>query len=107
VTKSEFTISDSLSFEESVKLFKGWGFQVEPDPRPEQVTLIIDAPDHRTYSVHLASMLPQMVAIALRVRMQNGAMYEASHPLRQIGQWALSSTATPLPIGNAPWCSSK
>ena len=107
MTESELPLFSSLSFEDAVRLFKSWGFQVEPGPRPEEVTLIIDAPDHRTYGVHPARMLPQMAAIALRVRMQNGTMYEASHQLRQIGQWALNSTTTPLPIGNAPWCSSK
>ena len=107
MTKPESPLFSSLSFEDAVRLFKSWGFQVEPGPRPEEVTLIIDAPDYRMYGVHPARMLPQMAAIALRVRMQNGTMYEASHQLRQIGQWALSSTATSPPIGNALWCSSK
>jgi hypothetical protein len=64
---------NSLSLEDAVQLFKQWGFQVEPGPRPEEVTLIIDAPDHRTYSVHPASMLPHMAAVALRVRQQQVA----------------------------------
>lgn len=90
----------SLSFEDAVKLFKSWGFQVEPGPQLEDVTLIIESPDHRTYSVHPVSMLPQMAAVALRVRMQNGAMYEASRRLGQIGQQALNSATMPLPVEN-------
>jgi hypothetical protein len=70
---SDSALLDSLSLEDAVQLFKQWGFQVEPGPRPEEVTLIIDAPDHRTYSVHPADMLPRMSAVALRVRRQQTA----------------------------------
>jgi len=94
---------NGLSFEEAVRLFKGWGFQVELGPGPEEVTLILDEPDHRTYSVHPTSLLPQMAAVALRVRLMNGAMYEASSLLRQAGQEGLNSTIAPLPTGNASW----
>jgi hypothetical protein len=62
------------SFEDAVKLFKQWGFQVEPGPRPEQVTLILEGPDYRTYSVYEARMLPQIASVALRVRWQNGSL---------------------------------
>jgi hypothetical protein len=62
------------SFENAVKLFKLWGFQVEPGPQPEEVTLILEGSDHRTYTVYKASMLPQIAAIALRIRWQNGTM---------------------------------
>jgi hypothetical protein len=62
------------SFEDAVKLFKQWGFQVEPGPQPEQITLILEGPDYRTYSVYEAHMLPQVAAVALRVRWQNGSM---------------------------------
>lgn len=62
------------SFEDAVKLFKQWGFQVEPGPRPEQVTLILEGPDYRTYSVYEAHMLPQIASVALRVRWQNGSL---------------------------------
>jgi hypothetical protein len=41
-----------LSFEDAVRLFKQWGFQVEPGPRPEEVTLILEGPGHRTYAVY-------------------------------------------------------
>jgi hypothetical protein len=57
-----------LSFEEAVRLFKEWGFRVEPGPQPDEVTLIIDAPDHRDYSVHPAALLPEIAAVALGVR---------------------------------------
>ena len=63
-----------LSFEDAVRLFKLWGFQVEPGPRPEEVTLILEEPDHRTYAVYQAEMLPQIAAVALQVRWRNGAM---------------------------------
>jgi len=85
VLKGELLQLSSLSFEEAVRLFKSWGFQVEPGPRPEEVSLIIEAPDHRTYCVYPASQLPQLAAVALRVRMQNGEMYEASYKLRLMG----------------------
>ncbi len=70
---SDSATFNSLSLEDAVQLFKQWGFQVEPGPRPEEVTLIIDAPDHRTYCVHPANMLPHMAAVALRVRRQQQA----------------------------------
>lgn len=66
---------DSLSFEDAVRLFKEWGFVVEPGPMPEEVTLIIDAPDHRTYCVYEAQMLPQIAAAALRVRLKTGRLF--------------------------------
>jgi hypothetical protein len=101
VTKPELPLFSSLSFEDAVRLFKGWGFQVEPGPSPEEVTLILDAPDHRTYCVHPASILTQMAAVALRVRFLNGAMYEASSKPRQVVQGGLGSTIAPLSTGNA------
>jgi hypothetical protein len=102
VTKPELPMFSSLSFEDAVRLFKSWGFQVEPGPRPEEVTLILDAPDHRTYGVHPASILPQLAAAALRVRFLNGAMYQASSKLRQACQRGLDGTVATLPTGNAP-----
>jgi hypothetical protein len=57
-----------MSFEEAVRLFKAWGFRVEPGPQPDEVTLIIDAPDHRNYSVYPADQLPAVAAVALGVR---------------------------------------
>lgn len=64
----------ALSFEDAVKLFKQWGFVVEPGPLFDEVSLIIDEPDHRTYCVYKAEILPQIAAVALRVRWQNGAL---------------------------------
>lgn len=64
----------SLSFEEAVRLFKQWGFQVEPGPRPEEVTLILEGPDYRTVSMFDAHMLAEIAAAILRVRWQNGAL---------------------------------
>jgi len=65
---------ESLSFEDAVRLFKQWGFQVEPGPRPEEVTLIVEGPDYRTCSVQDARALPAMAAVALRLRWQNGLL---------------------------------
>jgi hypothetical protein len=101
VIEPELPPFSSLSFEDAVRLFKSWGFQVEPGPSLEEVTLILDTPDHRTYCVHPASSLPQMAAVALRVRFLNGAMYEASSRLRQASQRGLGSAIAPLPTGNA------
>jgi hypothetical protein len=60
--------ANPMSFEEAVRLFEAWGFRVEPGPQPDEVTLIIDAPDSRTYCVHPAHMLPEIAAVALAVR---------------------------------------
>ncbi len=65
---------DSLSFEDAVRLFSRWGFQVEPGPRPDQVTLITREPDCRTYCVCPADQLTELAATALRVRYSNGAL---------------------------------
>jgi hypothetical protein len=67
----------TVSFEEAVRLFKEWGFQVEPGPRPGEVTLIIEAPDYRCCTVYDAGMLPQIATVALEVRWQNGSMAAA------------------------------
>ena len=78
-----------LSFEGAVRLFKQWGFQVEPGPRPEEVTLILEGPSHRTYAVYEASLLPQIAAVALDIRWQNrakaltGRVDEMSHSVYQ------------------------
>ena len=57
-----------MSFEEAVRLFEAWGFRVEPGPQPDEVTLIIDAPDHRNYSVYPVDQLSAVAAVALGVR---------------------------------------
>jgi hypothetical protein len=66
---------DSVSFEEAIRLFKEWGFLVEPGPQPGDVTLILEGPDYRTYSVHPASELAQMATVALRIRQRNGTRF--------------------------------
>ena len=73
----ESTMFKSLPFEDAVKLFMAWGLQVEPGPRPDEVTVIIDAPDHRTYAVYPANSFAQVAAVVLRVRWQNGALSTA------------------------------
>ncbi len=93
MTNSPSHLFSSLSFEEAVGLFKDWGFLVEPGPRPEEVTLIVEAPDHRTFGVYPAALLPHLAAVSLRIRWQNGAMYEASSLLRQERQPALGVKA--------------
>jgi len=70
------------SFEEAVRLFQQWGFRVEPGPQAEEVTLIIDAPDHRNYSVHPAAMLPPKAAVALSVRQRRPAACKARQARR-------------------------
>lgn len=68
----------SISFEDAVRLFLRWGFQVEPGPRPDQVTLILQGPDHRTYCVYPAGLLTELAATALRVRYCSGALSNAA-----------------------------
>jgi 4-hydroxyphenylpyruvate dioxygenase-like putative hemolysin len=68
----------TLTFERAVRLFRQWGFQVEKGPRPKEVTLILQGPDHRSCYVYEMDHLPQIAAVALRVRMANGASEEPS-----------------------------
>jgi hypothetical protein len=68
----------NLSFESAVRLFQEWGFRVEKGPRPKEVTLILQGPDHRSCYVYKMDQLPQVAAFALRVRMANGASEERS-----------------------------
>ena len=71
-----------LSFEDAVRLFKGWGFQVEPGPHPEEVTLILQGDNYRTYAVHPAKMLPEIAKVALHIRWRNGTMLRDTENLR-------------------------
>jgi hypothetical protein len=57
-----------ISFEQAVGLFKEWGFVVEPGPGAGEVSLIIETPDHKTYCVYEASLLPEIAATILEVR---------------------------------------
>jgi hypothetical protein len=65
---------ETLSFEEAVRLFKEWGFLVEPGPRPEEVTLVIEGAAHRSYHVFEAAELPRLAAVILRTRWRAGAI---------------------------------
>ena len=65
---------ETLSFEKAIRLFKGWGFMVEPGPGTEEVTLVLEKPAHRSYYVYKAAQLPQLAAAALGVRWRTGAL---------------------------------
>ncbi len=65
---------DDLSFEQAVRLFKEWGFLVEQGPGPEEVTLILQGPTHRSYHVFEAVLLPKLAEAALQVRWCNGVI---------------------------------
>ena len=65
---------ESLSFEEAIRLFKQWGFQVEPGPRPEEITLILEGPDYRTCSVYNAHALSEIAAVVLSVRWRDATL---------------------------------
>jgi hypothetical protein len=65
---------EKLSFEEAVQLFKEWGFLVQPGPRTEEVTLILEGPTHRSYYVCEPEQLAEMAVAILRQRLSNGAM---------------------------------
>ena len=66
------------SFERAVRLFLQWGFLVERGPRHREVTLILEGPDYRSCYVYDVDRLPQIAAVALRVRLANGASEERS-----------------------------
>jgi hypothetical protein len=65
---------ETLSFEKAIRLFKGWGFLVEPGPGTEEITLVLERPAYRSYYVYTAGQLPQVAAAALRVRWRTGAL---------------------------------
>ena len=70
---------ESLSLEDAIRLFRSWGFQVEPGPRPEDITVILKGPDYRTVSVYDAWMLPSIAALVLRMRWQNGMLSQQAY----------------------------
>ena len=74
--------AEPLSFEQAVALFKSWGFVVEPGPQPGEVSLIIQSPDHQNTSVYPAAMLPQIAAVALRVRQRRIMAEQIQHVVR-------------------------
>lgn len=64
-------MSTPLTFEEAVHLFEQWGFQVEPGPGEDEVTLILETPESCTHAVQPRRMLPQIAAVSLAVRWEN------------------------------------
>ena len=65
---------ETLSFEKAIRLFKGWGFLVEPGPGTEEVTLVLERPTHRSYYVYKAAQLRQIAGAALGVGWRVGAL---------------------------------
>ncbi len=65
---------EKLSFEKAVQLFKDWGFLVERGPRPGELTLILEGPNHRSCCVCQPEQLMEMAATILRVRWRTGAI---------------------------------
>ncbi len=63
-----------LPCEEAIQLFKGWGFLVEQGPGPEEVTLILQGPDHQSYYVCELGKLSEMAEAVLRVRRHTGVI---------------------------------
>ena len=98
----ESTMFSSLLFEDAIRLFLAWGFQVEPGPRPDEVTLIIDAPDYRAYAVHPANLFAQVAAVTLRVRWRNGAIFSVTGKQRKEKAKGLDLTTIPSPFRTWP-----
>jgi len=65
---------EALSFEKAIRLFKAWGFLVEPGPGTEEVTLVLEGLTHRSSYVFKAGQLPQIAAAALRLRWRSGVL---------------------------------
>jgi hypothetical protein len=65
---------ETLSFEKAIRLFKGWGFLVEPGPGTEEITLVLERLAHRSYYVYRRAQLPQIATAALRVRWRTGVL---------------------------------
>ena len=65
---------EKLSLEKAVQLFEEWGFLVQQGPRTEEVTLIVEGPNNRSYCVCQPEELPEMAAAVLRQRLCTGAL---------------------------------
>ncbi len=91
-----------LPFEEAIKLFMAWGFQMEPGPRPDEVTLIFDAPDYRAYAVHPANLFAQVAAVTLRVRWRDGDRFSVTGDQRMDNMGGLDLTTIPSPFRTWP-----
>jgi len=96
------TMFSFLPFEDAIKLFMAWGFQVEPGPRPDEVTLIIDALDYPTYTMLPADLFAQVAAVTLRIRWCNGAMFSISGTQRREKAEGLDLTTIPSPFRTWP-----
>lgn len=80
--------TNQLTFEQAVSLCQSWGFIVEPGPQHDEVSLIIDAPDHRNYSVYEAEMLPEIVATMQEVRSRNLSLNSAGNLFAKVNTTA-------------------
>lgn len=82
-----------------------WGLQVEPGPRPEEVTLNLQGPNTQTISVHDAHMLPEMTAVGLRACWQNRVLMrqpEQTRPTRYAVKRELAHHALLMVLGRRP-----
>ena len=61
-----------LTYQEAVSLFEQWGFEVESGPRADEITLILETSESRTYAVHPRYMLSPMATAILAVRWRTG-----------------------------------
>ncbi len=65
---------EKLSFEQAVQLFEEWGFLVQQGPRAEEITLIVEGPEHRSHCVCQPDELTQMASVILRQRLRTRAL---------------------------------
>jgi hypothetical protein len=65
---------EKLSSEKAVQLFREWGFLVQQGPRAEEVTLILEGPNYRSYYVCQPEELAEMAVTILRQRLRSGAL---------------------------------
>ena len=68
VSETDF---ETMSFQKAVQLFEDWGFRLQPGPRAEEVTVILEGPAHRSYLVCDPEQLAEMAAVILRQRLRN------------------------------------
>ena len=66
---------EKLSFEKAAQLFEEWGFQVQPGPRTEEVTLTLEGPTYRSYCVCEPEQLADMATAILRQRLRTGGIF--------------------------------
>jgi hypothetical protein len=68
VLKRDF---EKMSFQKAAQLFEDWGFRLQPGPRAEEITVILEGPAHRSYLVCHPEQLAEMAAVILRQRLRN------------------------------------